>query len=317
MSNAPAFPAPHATGRIDVGDGNLVAWTASGDPSGVPALIVHGGPGSGCPPSLRRYFDPAHHRVVTFDQRGCGDSLPHASDPATDLACNTTAHLLADMERLREQLAIDRWLLFGGSWGATLSLAYAQRHPERVSGIVLTAVTLGRHSEIDWLYGGVSRFLPEEWEAFRAAVPVADRDGDLPTAYARMLDDPALRDRAVTAWITWEDAIIARETRGRPGAYSEGSRAELTAFVRIAAHYFSHRAWLEDGVLLRDAHRLTGIPGVLVHGRLDLGSPLENAWLLARAWPDAELVVVDDAGHTGSDTAEAQLRDAVMRLTPS
>lgn len=310
---------PHDHGLLDVGDGNHVYWACAGDPAGRPALIVHGGPGSGCPPSLRRYLDPSRYRIVLFDQRGCGRSTPHASDPATDMRVNTTGHLLADMERLREHLGVDRWLLFGGSWGATLSLAYAQRHPERTSALVLTAVTVGRHAEIEWLYRGVARFFPGEWERFCAAVPEAERHEDVLAAYARRLEDPdpLVRLRAARAWTAWEDAVVSLEPEGRRNAYSQGDERELTAFVRIAAHYFANGVWLDDGVLLREAGRLAGIPGVLVHGRLDLGAPLENAWTLARHWPDAELVVVDDAGHTGSDTMAAQLRAALDRFATS
>jgi proline iminopeptidase len=266
--------------------------------------VVHGGPGSGCTPQHRQYFDPERYRVVVFDQRGCGRSTPHASDPATGMAHNTTGHLLADMELLREHLGIERWLLSGGSWGSTLLLAYAERHPERVSEIVISGVTTTRRSEIDWLYYGVGRFFPKQWERFRDGVPAADRDGDLIAPYARLMEspDPAVRAHAAADWCAWEDAVISMEPNGKPNAYSDQPPDGLLAFVRIAAHYFSHGAWLQEGQLLRDAGRLAGIPGVLLHGRLDLGSPLDTAWALARAWPDAELVVVDDSGHTGIGT---------------
>jgi proline iminopeptidase len=295
---------PHATGMLDAGDDNLVYWEACGNPVGKPALVVHGGPGSGCTPEHRQYFDPEHYRVVLFDQRGCGRSTPHASDPATAMAHNTTGHLLADMERLREHLGIERWLLSGSSWGSTLLLAYAERHPERVSEIVISGVTTTRRSEIDWLYRGVGRFFPAQWERFRDGLPPGDRDGDLIAAYARLMEslDPSVRARAAVDWCAWEDAVISTEPNGKPNAYSDRPPDGLLAFVRIAAHYFSNGAWLEEGQLLRDAGRLAGIPGVLLHGRLDLGSPLDTAWALARAWPDAELVVVEDSGHTGSGT---------------
>jgi proline iminopeptidase len=304
---------PYSKGMLDVGDENLVYWEACGDPEGKPALVVHGGPGSGCTPQQRQYFDPARYRVVLFDQRGCGRSTPHASDPAADLRHNTTEHLLRDMELLRQHLGIERWLLSGGSWGSTLLLAYAERHPERVSEIVISGVTTTRRSETDWLYRGVGRFFPEEWERFRAGVPVADRDGDLVAAYARLMEDPDRRARAEAAqdWCAWEDAVISLEPNGKPNAYSDRPPDGLLAFVRIAAHYFAHGAWLEEGALLRDAARLAGIPGVLIHGRLDLGSPLDTAWALARAWPDAELVVVGDSGHTGSGTMTRRKREAL------
>ena len=301
---------PYEQGMLDVGDENLVYWEVCGNPGGKPALVVHGGPGSGCSTGMRRAFDPDRYRVVLFDQRGCGRSTPHASDPATDMSRNTTGHLRADMERLRGHLGIDRWLLSGGSWGSTLILAYAERYPQRVSEIVISGVTTTRRSEIDWLYRGVARFFPAEWERFRAGVPEADRDGDLVAAYARLMEDPdpLVRARAANDWCAWEDAVVSLEPNGKPNPYSDRPPAALLALVRICAHYFAHGAWLEEGALLRDAGRLAGIPGVLIHGRLDLSGPLDTAWELARAWPDAELIAVTDSGHTGSDT----MRDRVL-----
>jgi proline iminopeptidase len=304
---------PYDHGMLDVADGNLLYWEVCGNPDGKAALVVHGGPGSGCTAGMRRHFDPARYRIVLFDQRGCGRSTPHASDPATDMSHNTTEHLLADMERLREHLAIDRWLLFGGSWGSTLTLAYAERHPDRVTEIVISGVTAGQRSEIDWLYRGVGRFFPAEWERFRGAVPEADRDGDLLAAYARLMEDadPQVRAHAATSWCAWEDAVISLEPNGTPNVYSDRPPAAVLAMVRICAHYFAHGAWLDEGALLRHAGRLAGIPGVLIHGRLDLSSPLDTAWALARAWPDAELVVISDSGHTGSGTMRMRVRTAL------
>ena len=303
---------PYDRGMLDVGDGNLVYWEICGNSDGKPVLVVHGGPGTGCSVGMRRASDSDRYRIVLFDQRGCGRSTPHASDPATDLSCNTTEHLLADMERLREHLGIDRWLLFGGSWGSTLILAYAERYPHRVSEIVICGVTTTRRAEIDWLYRGVARFFPAEWYRFRSGVPEADRDGDLVAAYARLMEDPdpLVRAEAATAWCEWEDAVVSLEPNGRPNPYRDRPPAALLAFVRICTHYFAHAAWLEEGVLLRDAGRLAGIPGLLIHGRLDLSGPLITAWELARAWPDAELVAIDDSGHTGSDTMREQVRRA-------
>lgn len=301
---------PYEHELLDVGEGNRVYWEACGNPAGKPALVVHGGPGSGCGAGSRRYFDPDRYRVILFDQRGCGRSLPHASDPATDMSVNTTHHLVADMEKLREHLGVERWLLYGGSWGSTLILAYAERHPERVSEIVLLGVTTTRRSEIDWLYRGVGRFFPDAWERFREGVPEDGRD-DLVAAYAGLLEspDPAVRSKAAGDWLAWEDAVISLESQGTPGAYSDRPPAAAVAFVRICTHYFSHGAWLEEGELLRNAGRLEGIPGVLLHGRLDLGSPVGTASELAQAWPGAELVVVHDSGHTGSGT----MRDRALR----
>ncbi|WP_433181395.1 prolyl aminopeptidase [Actinoallomurus sp. CA-150999] len=300
---------PYESGMLDVGDGNLVYWEACGNPDGKPALVVHGGPGSGCRTGMRRYFDPDRYRVVLFDQRGCGRSTPHASDPATDMRHNTTPHLIADMEQLREHLGIDRWLLYGGSWGSTLILAYAESYTERVSEIVIAAVTSTRRSEIDWLYRGVGRFFPEQWERFLAGAPGTPRDGDIVAAYARLMEHPdaAVREKATADWCAWEDAVLSGETTSKP--YGDRPPAARLAFVRICSHYFAHGAWLEEGVLIREAGRLAGVPGVLIHGRLDMSGPLETAWELNRAWPDAELIVVEDAGHIGSETT----RDHVLR----
>jgi proline iminopeptidase len=304
---------PYDHGMLEVGDGNLVYWEVCGNPAGKPALVVHGGPGSGCGPGSRRYFDPKRYRVVLFDQRGCGRSTPHASDPTTDMSVNTTHRLIADMERLRQHLGIERWLLFGGSWGSTLILAYAERYPERTSEIVIVGVTTTRRSEIDWLYRGVGRFFPADWERFRAGVPEADGAADLVAAYARLMEHPdaAVRARAATDWLAWEDVVISLEPNGKPQAYSSRPPAAALAFVRICAHYFSHGAWLEEDELLRNAARLAGIPGALVHGRLDMGSPLRTAWELAQVWPDARLVVVDDSGHTGSEDMRYETLEAV------
>jgi proline iminopeptidase len=300
---------PFDHGLLDVGDGNHVHWEASGHPKGKAALVVHGGPGSGSRPGDRRYFDPARYCIVQFDQRGCGRSTPHASAPAVNMGANTTAHLIADMELLREHLEIERWLLYGGSWGSTLILAYAEQHPDRVSEIVILGATMTRRSEIDWLYRGVGRFFPEEWQRFRALVEVED----VVAGYARLMEsnDSALRAQAARAWLAWEDAVVSLEPNGLPNAYSDRPADGQLAFVRICTHYFSHAAWLEDDQLLRDAHRLDGTPGVIIHGRLDIGSPYQNAWELARAWPDAELVAVGDSGHTGSDA----MREAALAAT--
>jgi len=309
------YPAiePYEHGMLDVGDSNLVYWEACGNPDGKPALVVHGGPGSGCSVGQRRSFDPARYRIILFDQRGCGRSRPHASDPATDMRYNTTDHLLRDMEQLREALNVERWLLYGGSWGVTLALVYAERHPERVSAMVLLSVTTTRRSEIEWLYGGVSRFFPEAYQRFRAGA--GDPDGDVVAAYARLMEHPdrSVREQAAANWCAWEDAVISQERNGSPGAYSARVDDARLAFVRICTHYFAHGAWLEDGAILRDAGRLAGIPGTLVHGRNDLGGPAMTAWELARGWPGAELLVVEDSGHTGSATMAQALLDATDR----
>lgn len=234
------------------------------------------------------------------------------------MAHNTTERLLADMEALREHLGIERWLLFGGSWASTLILAYAQRHPERVTAVILVGVTMTRPQEVDWLYHGLRLLLPIEWERFRAGVPADDRDGNLVEAYRQLMENPdtAIRDQAADDWCAWEDAVIAHETLGSPGQYSAKEHAAKVAMVRICTHYFAHGAWLDDGQLLRDAHRLNGIPGVLIHGSLDLSAPPLTAWELSQAWPDAELIFIDDSGHTGSPAMGTAVREAIARFDP-
>ncbi|MEU6586823.1 prolyl aminopeptidase [Nocardia sp. NPDC046763] len=307
---------PYASGLLDVGDDNQIYWETSGNPHGRPVLVVHGGPGGGGRRGARKTFDPDLFRIVLFDQRGCGESVPHASDPEVDMAYNTTEHLLADMELLREHLGIERWVLYGGSWACTLILAYAQRHPDRVIGIVLVGVTMTRPREIDWLYHGLRLLLPIEWDRFRSGAPAAYRDGNLVEGYRQLMEhpDPAVREQAAQQWCVWEDAVIAHETLGAPGQYSAKLDSAQLAFVRICTHYFAHAAWLGDGQLLRDAHRLAGIPGVLIHGRLDLSAPLLTAWELTQAWPEAELRIIDDSGHTGSPAMATSIYDAVARF---
>lgn len=295
---------------LDVGDGNLLYWEVCGNPHGKPAVVLHGGPGSGCTPGHRRYFDPSAYRIVLFDQRGCGRSTPHASDPATDLRVNTTDHVVADIERLRRHLRIDRWLVFGGSWGSVLGLTYAERHPEQVSELVLVAVATGRQAEVDLLTRGLGRLFPEAWARFRDGVPDGERDGDLATAYHRLLndDDPAVRAKAALDWCTWEQAIVPTAP-----PHPRYERLEFRyAFARIVTHYWSNGHLLPDGVVLRDAGRIDGIRGVIVQGRLDLGNLLGTPWELANAWSGGELVLVGDAGH---DTASAGMVETVVAAT--
>lgn len=307
---------PYDEGWLEVGEQNLVHWSAAGNPAGKPALIVHGGPGSGSSPGTRRSFDPDAYRIIAFDQRGCGRSRPHAADPATDLSVNTTRHLIADMERLREQLGVSRWLVFGGSWGSTLSLAYTQRYPDRVSELILIGVTTGRHCEVEWLYSGVRRFFPEAWERFRAGVPPEERDGDPVAAYARLMNSPdlAVRHSAARNWCAWEDAVVSQEEYGAPNPYGDRPEQDRLAFVRICSHYAAHRAWLADDELFAGAHRLAGIPGVLLHGRVDLSGPAVNAWELAQLWPEAELTIFGGSGHKGSEAMAAKLLETTDRF---
>ncbi|MGQ0842239.1 prolyl aminopeptidase [Actinokineospora sp.] len=291
---------PHEHGFLDVGASHRVYWEISGNPVGKPVVVLHGGPGAGTSPVQRRHFDPTAYRIVLFDQRGSGRSTPHVSDPDADLSANTTWHLVADMERLREHLRIDRWQLFGGSWGCTLALAYAQSHPARVSEIILRGVFLLRPSELDWLYrGGAGALFPEAWADFRALVP----DGADPlAAYQELITGPDqdARAAAALAWSTWEGAAVS--LLPHPGLVAQyASPGFAVPFARIALHYFTHAGWLEDDQLLRDAGRLAGIPGRIVQGRYDIVCPPATAWALRQVWPDSRLAILPSAGHAASD----------------
>jgi proline iminopeptidase len=247
---------------------------------------------------MRRYFDPRAYRIVLLDQRGCGRSLPHASDPMVELSSNTTQHLVRDLERLRHHLEIERWLLFGASWGSTLALAYAERFPERVSEMVLASVVTTTHREIQWVTRDVGRYFPQAWERFRDGVPESERDGDLAAAYDRLLRDrdAGIREQAAREWCLWEDAHVAVHPDSKPSARYQDAKFRL-AFARLVTHYWRYAAWLDDGILLRDAGRLARIPAVLIHGRIDLSSPMDIPWRLAQRWPGSELVIVDETGH--------------------
>lgn len=293
---------PFESGRLEVGDGQQIYWETSGNPNGFPVVFVHGGPGGGTNPLQRRYFDPEAYRIVLFDQRGCGRSTPHIADGA-DLSVNTTDHLIADMERLRERLGVERWLVFGGSWGSTLSLAYAQAHRDRVTGLVLRGIFLVRPTEIDWYYnGGAGNIFPDLWEKFLAPVPEDERGGDLVAAYHRLLtsENEEVATRAAVAWSTWEAATSY--LLPKPSAVEDNSDPRFArAFAGIENHYFRNNCFLDENQLLRDAHLLDGIPGVIVQGRYDVVCPPASAWALHKAWPTAELVIVDDAGHSASE----------------
>src|SRR3954453_20169932 len=243
-------------------DGHRLHWEVSGHPRGTPAVVLHGGPGGGCTPGLRRLFDPARHRIVCFDQRNAGRSLPSAADPVVDLSANTTAHLIADIERLREHLEVDRWLVWGGSWGVTLGLAYAQTFPDRVTALVLGAVTAGTRREIDWITRDMGRVFPREWERFRDAVPAADRDGDLAAAYSRRLHhpDPAVRAAAAQAWCDGEDPHVSLAPDAQP-RLSIADPAFQLAFARLVTHYWAHDCFLADRQLLGQRRPAGGHPG--------------------------------------------------------
>jgi len=296
-------PEPYDQGMLEVGDGQDMYWELSGDPNGKPAVALHGGPGSGSRPERRLAFAPHGYRLVQFDQRGCGRSTPPVADLSTDLAANTTQHLLADIERLREHLGIERWLVWGGSWGCTLGLAYAERHPERVTEMVLVSVTMSRRSDIHWLYHEVGRYYPEAWARFSAGAGGAS---DLVVAYDRLLNgpnEPAVRAAAAREWCAWEDTVVSNEAGWTPNPRYEDPDFRMT-FARLCAHYFSHGAWLEEGELLANCGRPAGIPAALIHGRFDLGGPADVPWLLARAWPEAELSLVGTGHQGGAEMTE-------------
>jgi proline iminopeptidase len=302
---------PHDRGLLDVGDGHQVYWETYGKPGGKPAVVLHGGPGSGCTPWWRRLFDLDAYRVVLFDQRGCGRSRPHASTPVVDLTTNTTHHLVDDIERLREYLGVERWLVLGGSWGSTLALAYAEAHPRAVSELVLFSVVTTTRREVQWVTHDVGRFFPAEWRRFRDGVPASGR-GDLIAAYNRLLLDPnpEVHEPAARNWCHWENAHVRTGRDDPPDARYEDPAFRL-CFARLVTHYWRHAAWLAEDALLRGTDRLTGIPGVLIHGRLDLSSPLDVPWQLARTWEDGELILIQNEGHRGG----AAMTDALVSAT--
>jgi proline iminopeptidase len=306
---------PYQHGMLDVGDGNRVYWETCGNPRGKPALVLHGGPGSGTTPYFRRLFDPAAYRIVLLDQRGCRRSTPPASAPDTDMSVNTTAHLLADLELLRRHLHIERWLVWGVSWGSVLALRYAQTHRDAVTELVLTGVATGSDAEVDLLTRGLGTIFPDAFERFLAALPEAERGGNHAAAYNRLLESPdaGVRERAARAWTDWETAIIPAPPRSVERFEDPAFRL---GFARTVTHYFSNGAFLgapgDPGVVLRDAHLLQGIPGTLVQGSLDFGNLLGIVWRLHHAWPDSELVLVNEAGH---DAGAPAIADALVAAT--
>lgn len=299
---------PHYSTQLAVDQGHQLYLEECGNPDGLPVLFLHGGPGSGCEPYHRRFFDPEAYRIVLFDQRGCGRSAPHA-----ELAQNDTWALVRDMETIRAHLGIERWVLFGGSWGSTLSLAYAETHPGRVLGLVLRGIFLCRPEEIRWFYQeGASRLFPDYWEDFLRPIPDEER-GDLVSAYHVRLtgEDEIARMAAAKAWSRWEAKTSTLLPRKEVVEHFSNPYRAL-GLARIECHYFMNDAFLEADQLVRDAGRLRDIPGVIVHGRYDVICPLENAWRLHRAWPRAELRIIPDAGHSA---AERGITDALVRAT--
>lgn len=299
---------PFDSGMLDVGDGHSIYWERCGTRGGKPAVFLHGGPGGGISPKHRRLFDPELYDIVLFDQRGCGRSVPNAS-----LEANTTWHLVADIERLREMAGFDKWLVFGGSWGSTLALAYAETHPGRVSELVVRGVYTLTRAELEWYYQfGVSEMFPDKWERFVKPIPEAERS-DMMAAYRKRLvgDDRKAQVEAALAWSTWEgETITLLPDPDTSGKFGEDDFA--IAFARIENHYFVHAGWLEEGQLIRDAHKLHGIPGVIVHGRYDMPCPAKYAWALHKAWPEAEFHLIEGAGHAYS---EPGILDQLIRAT--
>ncbi|MFI5299026.1 MAG: prolyl aminopeptidase [Polyangiales bacterium] len=300
---------PYRTGRLRVSELHEIYFEESGNPTGRPVVFVHGGPGGGTEPKMRRFFDPKRYRVVMFDQRGCGKSTPHA-----ELRENTTWDLVADMERLRTELGIDKWMVFGGSWGSTLGLAYAETHPTRVTELVLRGIFLVRKQEIDWFYQrGTSALFPDAWEGYLAPIPASER-GDLVAAYHKRLtsEDPVVRQEAARAWSVFEGSTSRLFVDQELIKRTSGDDFSL-AFARIECHYFVHGAFLRhDNQLLEDIGKIRHIPAVIVQGRYDVVCPLESAWALHRAWPEAALEIIPDAGHSASEPGTI---DALVRAT--
>ena len=301
---------PYDHGYLDTGDGHRVYWELCGNPDGIPVVFLHGGPGGGCSALQRRMFDPARYRILLFDQRGCGRSKPHAS-----LEHNTTWHLVGDIERLREMTGTPAWMVFGGSWGSTLALAYAQTHPDRVSALVLRGIFTLRRAELLWYYQeGASWLFPDRWERFIAPIPPEERD-DLIGAYRRRLTGPEgeERNRAALAWSLWEGETLTLLPVPDIATQHADIRYAL-AFSRIENHYFVHAGWLEEGQLIRDVGLIRHIPTVIVQGRYDVATPVRTAWDLHRAWPEATFRLIDAAGHAMS---EAGIMAALLDATDS
>ncbi len=307
---------PYDRGLLDVGDGNFIYWECCGNPKGAPAVYVHGGPGSGCTPGARRFFDPQKYRIVLFDQRGCGRSQPLLTHKQ-QLETNTTEHLIGDMESVRKRLSVERWTMLGVSWGTTLALAYAQAYARHVATLVLACVTTTSRREVDWVTCGVGRIFPQEWEQLTSHIPESLRGERIVDAYAKLLfdDDPGVCAAAAAKWCAWEDSHVSLVPGHRPNRRFQDPEFCLR-FARIVTHYWRHAAFLGEDELLRNAGSLNGTPGVLVHGRYDISSPLETAWTLHKSWTGSELHIVADAGH-GTGSLPEHVVDALNRFTPS
>jgi proline iminopeptidase len=295
-------PVPFDIGHLDVGNGHVLYYEQVGTAAGPPVLYLHGGPGSGCTPGARSYFDVHKHRGVLFDQRAAGRSRPNASEERVHWDSIDMDHHIADIEQLREHLGIRDWVVFGVSWGSVLAATYAERHPQRVRALVLGAVSTGTAADIDWLTVHAGRFFPAAWQEFRDHIPAALSHLRLPEAYNRLLMDPdrTTREAAATAWCRWEEALAGNESPTWTNQRYADPDFRL-GFARQVTHCWRHNSWLSEDELVRNAHRLDGIPGRLIHGRLDIGSPLDAPWRLQQAWPVCELVIVPDEGHGGEE----------------
>ena len=304
---------PFATGMLPVSDGNRIFWETSGNPDGKPALTLHGGPGGGLGSGYRKRFDPERYLIVGLDQRGCGRSRPLVTDPDANLDSNTTQALIADIEALREHLGIDQWMVTGLSWGTTLALAYAQAHPERVSELVLFAVTTTTPAEVEWVTESMGNLFPEEWHALVTAIDRQPGQRVIDAACANITDpDPEIRAAGIRAWCRWEDAHISLDPNRGPMLADDDPESQAI-FATLVTHYWSHGAFLGPTELLDGMDRIAHIPGVLIHGRLDVSSPLMTSWRLHRAWPGSEWIVVDGEGHGGPAMMEEMVK-AIARF---
>ncbi len=291
---------PYDAGDLPVGDGHTLHWTVSGNPNGKPAVLLHGGPGTGSSPRHRGLFNPSHYQIVQFDQRNCGQSSPYAGNPSVDLSSNTTAHLIADIETLRLDLGIEQWLVWGGSWGTTLGLAYAQAHPTSVSELVLSSVVTTSTADVAWITRSMGRLFPERWQAFQEHLPRNRRDGNLARAYNELLmnPDPTIHNPAALAWCDWEDAHVSLVNGYQPYLRDQEPAFRL-CFARLVTHYWANAAFLDDGQLLANATTLAAIPTFLCHGRQDVSAPSDVPVALAAAIPGAELFIAEHNGHGG------------------
>lgn len=298
---------PYFYQMMEVGDGHTLYVEECGNPDGIPVVVVHGGPGGGCSPSMRRFFHPDVYRIILFDQRGCGRSTPHAS-----VQDNTTWHLVEDIERIRKHLGIDSWIVFGGSWGATLSLIYAQAHPSHIRHLVLRGVFLMTQAELDWFYGGgAGRFFPEEWQNFINLLPEAERDNVIDGFAKRLFgNNDAEQIKFARAWTAWETSLASLESHTQSGGMAPAAYAR--AFARIENHYFSNKGFMQaDGQIMRDIDIIKDIPGTIIQGRYDMICPPDTAFKLHQAWPTSRLVIATKSGHSLS---EPQIMSALVEV---